>query len=88
MTVLNIMNRTKINRVKFFLIVWFMTDLDAFNFLFQPKDQKFEFPDLFPKEKEEEMEKQKEQIKILEREYKNTSKKHLHRKGVPGWFGV
>lgn len=54
----------------------------------QPKDQKFEFPDLFPKEKEEEQEKQKKQVKILEREYKRITRLHNHRHGVPGWFGV
>ncbi|XP_050726317.1 39S ribosomal protein L23, mitochondrial-like [Eriocheir sinensis] len=53
-----------------------------------PKDQKFEFPDLFPKEKEEEVEKQKKQIKILEREFKRITRLHNHRHGVPGWFGV
>lgn len=62
---------------------------DALFFLsFKPKDQKFEFPDIFPKEKEDEMEQQKKQIKVLEREYKRTVRRHDHRQGVPSWFGV
>lgn len=74
-------------KLRFFSTFICDTDLGAFS-LFQPKDQKFEFPDLFPKDKEEEVEKQKKQIKILETEYRRTVRRHEHRHGVPTWFGV
>lgn len=62
--------------------------LNASSFFFQPKNEKFEFPDIFPEAKEKETEKQKEQIKSLEKEWKRNARYHSNRPGVPSWFGV
>lgn len=53
-----------------------------------PKTEKFEFPDLFPEAKQEEEDKQMEQLKALETEWDKNTKRHRHRQGVPTWFGV
>ena len=54
----------------------------------QPKGETFEFPDLFPIEKEEEIDKQRDQLETLKKEWTRMSKKNRNRKGVPTWFGL
>ncbi|KAK7071068.1 54S ribosomal protein L23, mitochondrial [Halocaridina rubra] len=53
-----------------------------------PKDEKFEFPNLFPEEKEKELDKQKEQLNTLKDEWKMITTKNKHRQGVPSWLGI
>ncbi|MPC23148.1 putative 39S ribosomal protein L23, mitochondrial [Portunus trituberculatus] len=53
-----------------------------------PKGEKFEFPNLFPEAKEQEREKQKEDLKLLEKEWKQKSRQNTNRPGVPSWFGL
>lgn len=55
--------------------------------MFQPKDQKFEYPDLFAAKKEDE----EEQQKSLD-DAKNTFKQYIeqnkNRSDVPSWFSI
>ncbi|KAJ9583083.1 hypothetical protein L9F63_022572 [Diploptera punctata] len=49
------------------------------------KDEKFEFPNLFPKEEEKLIE-EKKQIEESKKAYKQFLDKSKKRPGVPGWF--
>ncbi|XP_076040321.1 mitochondrial ribosomal protein L23 [Oratosquilla oratoria] len=51
-------------------------------------DQTFEFPDLFPEEKQKEQDKQLEQLDTLKKEWNKSVGKNAHRKDVPSWFGI
>ncbi|XP_068218503.1 large ribosomal subunit protein uL23m [Palaemon carinicauda] len=53
-----------------------------------PKGEVFEFPDLFPEEKDVEFEKQKEHLDTLKTEWNQVTKKNQNRKGVPTWLGL
>ncbi|KAK4306621.1 hypothetical protein Pmani_021572 [Petrolisthes manimaculis] len=53
-----------------------------------PKTETFEFPDLYPSEKEEKMEKEMEQIKLLQKDWSKKIQQHKHRPGMPSWFGA
>lgn len=54
----------------------------------QPKTETFEFPDLYPKDKDETLEKDLEQVKNLQKEWEKNIKQHKHRPGMPSWFGA
>lgn len=49
---------------------------------------KFEFPNLWPEAKEEEMDKQMEQMDALKNDWENNLSKYRHRRDIPSWFGV
>lgn len=53
-----------------------------------PKGETFEYPNIFPDTKDQEREKQKEDLKILEKEWKQKSRVNSNRPGVPSWFGL
>lgn len=57
-------------------------------FVTLPKGETFEFPDLFPEEKDAEIKKQQEQLQVLKKEWNQLAKKNQHRKGVPTWLGL
>lgn len=53
-----------------------------------PKGEKFEFPDLFPEEKEKELDKHKEELEALKVEWNKVTQRNERRRGVPTWLGL
>lgn len=55
---------------------------------FQPKDMKFEFPNLFPAEAKQQLEDDKKSLDEAKKNHKKYLEKNKHRPGTPGWFSI
>ncbi|GFR26837.1 39S ribosomal protein L23, mitochondrial [Trichonephila clavata] len=53
-----------------------------------PDDVKFEFPDLFPQEKKEQVEKEQKRLIQQAEDLMKQRRRNWDRKDVPTWFGV
>lgn len=57
--------------------------------LFQQKDEKFEFPDLFPDNKNKEQQDEYEKsLQLSKQSFDEYKEKNKNRQSLPGWFTV
>lgn len=55
--------------------------------LLQPKEQKFEFPDLYPAKKESELKaEEKQTMKAAKQQHKALAERMKDKPGLPAWF--
>lgn len=72
--------------VKLYFCFFFCSNIDR-RFALQPKDQKFEFPNLYPEKIEaERKDEEQRSITAAKKQHLEFTEKMKHKQGLPGWF--
>lgn len=57
-------------------------------FLFQPENEKFVFPDIFPETETTKMDRESQKMKESKNSFREFLDKNKKRTGLPGWFSI